>query len=215
MPTLSVISADAFPACTFFGCGGCATIRSVVLAAISSPSRLFHVARTSADGAQPRIPGWMRPGNRTPGICRVEQKMPSKSQIALALESESARCQIQVIVIVRFGIDLIKKSASVTFRKDSSKPPRLLSKRLHVLDFNNKHVAGLGTFDFKRARKIVDLGQIDIAYIRSIICVLDLTAGPTMRVRWGLCWQRGAKHQSRHSMLTASPWAILPTAGTR
>ena len=53
---------------------------------ISSASRLFHSARTSAEGAQPRIPGWMRPAKRTCGMWREEQKMPSKSQIAFALE---------------------------------------------------------------------------------------------------------------------------------
>jgi hypothetical protein len=37
------------------------------------------------EGAQPRIPGWMRPGNRTWGIWREEQNMPSKSQMAFAL----------------------------------------------------------------------------------------------------------------------------------
>jgi hypothetical protein len=48
-------------------------MRSSLLAAISSPSRVFHVDRTSAEGAQPRIPGWMRPGNLTWGMWREEQ----------------------------------------------------------------------------------------------------------------------------------------------
>lgn len=69
---------------------------------MSSPSRLFHSARISGEGAQPRIPGWIRPAKRTPGIlwcvsfhfdgqcrgrfiyCLLEQNMPSKSQMALA-----------------------------------------------------------------------------------------------------------------------------------
>lgn len=51
------------------GSGGLATSRSdVAFAVMSSPSRRFHSARTSADGAQAIIPGWMRPGNRTPGM---------------------------------------------------------------------------------------------------------------------------------------------------
>lgn len=89
--TLVLMSSTALPACAFVGFGGCATMRSAtVFAAISSPSRRFHSARTSAEGAHPRIPGWIRPAKRTCGMCREEQKIPSKSQIALALQSESA-----------------------------------------------------------------------------------------------------------------------------
>ena len=52
---------------------------------MSSASRRFHSARISALGAQPRMPGWMRPGKRMWGRWREEQNMPSKSQMALAL----------------------------------------------------------------------------------------------------------------------------------
>ena len=88
-PTRFATSAEADPAWAFWLNGGLATSRlRCVWVEISSPSRRFHSARISADGAQPRMPGWMSPGNRTWGMCREEQKMPSKSQIALALESE-------------------------------------------------------------------------------------------------------------------------------
>jgi len=106
LPTFSLISSEAVPAWTFCGFGGWATIRSSLLAAISSPSLVFHVLRTcadqswvwismmdrltSAEGAHPRIPGWMSPGNLTWGMWREVQKIPSKSQIALALYVESA-----------------------------------------------------------------------------------------------------------------------------
>ena len=60
-------------------------MRSSFVVLISSDSRRFQSARTSAEGAQPRMPGWIRPGKRTCGIWREEAKMPSKSQIALAL----------------------------------------------------------------------------------------------------------------------------------
>lgn len=86
LPTLSETSLLALPAWTFIGSGGRATLRSAsLLASMSSPSRLFQVARTSADGAQPMMPGWMSPANLTFGMCREVQKMPSKSQMALAL----------------------------------------------------------------------------------------------------------------------------------
>lgn len=85
LPTFAFVSSSAVPACTLLGSGGCATIRDRDVVEISSASRLFHSARISGDGAQPRIPGWMRPAKRTPGMWREEQKMPSKSQMALAL----------------------------------------------------------------------------------------------------------------------------------
>ena len=77
LPTFDLISSVALPAWTFWGSGGCATIRSSLLAAISSPSRLFHVARTSADGAHPRMPGWIRPANLTCGMCLLKINGPT------------------------------------------------------------------------------------------------------------------------------------------
>ena len=90
LATLLATSAPALPAWAPLDIGGWATTRLwSVFAAISSPSRRFHSARTSAEGAHPRIPGWIRPANRTWGIWREEQKMPSKSQIDLALQRVS------------------------------------------------------------------------------------------------------------------------------
>lgn len=87
LATFSLISSEALPAWVFVGFGGCATIRSsIVFAEISSPSRRFHSARTSAEGAHPKIPGWIKPAKRTCGMWREEQKIPSKSQIAFALQ---------------------------------------------------------------------------------------------------------------------------------
>ena len=60
-------------------------MRSSLVVLMSSDSRRFQSARMEALGAQPRIPGWMRPGKRMWGRWRLEQKMPSKSQMALAL----------------------------------------------------------------------------------------------------------------------------------
>lgn len=58
LATLLLVASSALPAWVFRGSGGCATIRSAtVLAAISSPSRLFHSASTSVEGAHPKMPG--------------------------------------------------------------------------------------------------------------------------------------------------------------
>lgn len=58
LPTFSRRAASEAPAWQFFGSGGLATSLSASLeAAMSSPSRLFHVARISVEGAQPTMPG--------------------------------------------------------------------------------------------------------------------------------------------------------------
>jgi hypothetical protein len=49
---------------------------------MSACSRRFHSCRRSSDGAHPKSPGWRLPAKRTPGTCRDEVKIPSKSQIA-------------------------------------------------------------------------------------------------------------------------------------
>ena len=51
--------------------------------AIRSPSRLFHRASSSLDGAVPIRPGWTMPVNETRGTCREVALPPEKSQITL------------------------------------------------------------------------------------------------------------------------------------
>lgn len=52
---LSFTEPVAEPEWAFWGCGGCATMRSrCVCVEMSSASRVFQVSRTSAEGAQPR-----------------------------------------------------------------------------------------------------------------------------------------------------------------
>ena len=126
LPTFSLISEGAFPACTFVGLGGWATMRSMWEQAwISSLSRLFHVVRISADGAQPRMPGWMRPAKRTPGICREEQNIPSKSHIAFALRLSVSFCYTLHGIerqTYAFGYSSSKKPPPFSFVKIPVKP---------------------------------------------------------------------------------------------
>jgi hypothetical protein len=68
-PTFSLMLPSPLPTCTLCGLGGSATTRSICEQDwISSPSRLFHSARISGEGAQPKIPGWIKPAKRTPGM---------------------------------------------------------------------------------------------------------------------------------------------------
>jgi hypothetical protein len=72
------------------------------------------------------MPGWIRPAKRTPGMCRDEQNMPWKSQIALALG---------VLVVgwvgvgwgyVRFGVVLVQEAAAVVLVEDACEAPGLV-----------------------------------------------------------------------------------------
>ena len=76
---------DAEPACAFVESGRRATTRSGRVAledATRRDSRVVHWERRAEEGAQPIMPGCIRPAKRTCGMCREEQKMPSKSQMA-------------------------------------------------------------------------------------------------------------------------------------
>lgn len=146
LATFSLISSAALPACAFSGLGGCATIRSsTVFVAISSPSRRFHSARTSADGAHPKMPGCINPAKRTCGMCREEQKIPSKSQMAFALPAGQLFPLIkQYRGFSRFGVQLVQKASSILLVKDPRESPWLVLERLHILNFDYQHIAWLG-----------------------------------------------------------------------
>jgi hypothetical protein len=59
-------------------------------------SRVFHVARSEAEGAVPIRPGWEMPAKRTPGMCRDVAYMPLKSQMALAALLLNSRAVVVV-----------------------------------------------------------------------------------------------------------------------
>lgn len=93
------------------------------------------------------------PGNRTPGMCRDEQKMPSKSQMALALE-----CWLKLVQIrqnqrydTRIRIDLVEKATTVFPIEDAGEAPGLLLHGLNICDFNHKDVAWLRGFNLERS----------------------------------------------------------------
>lgn len=143
-------------------------MRSSFVVDISSASRRFHSARISALGAQPRMPGWMRPGKRRWGIWRDEQKMPSKSHIAFALgwreglavnsNERNKKGESSSGIDLRFGVYLVKESSAVVFVKYACEAPWLLLERLNVLDLDNEDVSWLCGLNFEWTRKVVDLG---------------------------------------------------------
>jgi hypothetical protein len=51
-------------------------------------------------------------------------------------------------------------------------------KRLNIHNLDQQQIAGLCAFDLKRARKIVNLGQVYISDIVCTVVVADLPTGP-------------------------------------
>jgi hypothetical protein len=60
----------------------------------------------------------------------------------------------------------------------TSETPRRILKRLHVLNFNDKHITRLGSLNLKGSSEVVDLGQVYVADVVCRIIVLDLAASP-------------------------------------
>jgi hypothetical protein len=60
----------------------------------------------------------------------------------------------------------------------TSESPRRVLKRLHVLNFDNKHITRLGSLDLERSSEVVDLSQVYVADVVCRIIVLDLAASP-------------------------------------
>lgn len=88
---------------------------------------------------------------------REEQKMPSKSQIALALVNSKlsiTRCEgtYSNNGDLRVRVDLVKKASSVVLVKYARKAPRLLLEWLNILDLHHEDISRFGAFNLKRAR---------------------------------------------------------------
>lgn len=65
--------------------------------------------------------------------------------------------------------------------KHACEAPGLLLEGLHIHDLYEEQIAGLGTFDLKRARQVVHPREIDVADIVSRVVIPDLAARPTIR----------------------------------
>lgn len=49
---------------------------------------------------------------------------------------------------------------------------------LHILDFDDEHVARLGRFDFQWAGQVMRSGEVDVSHVVGTVVVLDLAASP-------------------------------------
>jgi hypothetical protein len=79
---------------------------------------------------------------------------------------------------VRLWIDLIEEATTVFLREDTCEAPWMVLKWLNVLDLDKKDVTWFGVFDLKWARKVVNLGQVDVHNVICIIAIFDLTSSP-------------------------------------
>jgi hypothetical protein len=89
-------------------------------------------------------------------MCLEEQKMPSKSQIALALRVSGAITRLQEHHS-RLWVDLIKKPTAILPREDTREPPRLILKGLDILNLDEKYVSRLSCFNVEGAGEVVNL----------------------------------------------------------
>jgi hypothetical protein len=77
-----------------------------------------------------------------------------------------------------FRVDLVEEAAPIFLREHASESPGVVVEGLDVLDLDEEDIAGLGGFDFKRAREVMDLGQVDVLDVVGGVVVFDLAAGP-------------------------------------
>ena len=117
--------------------------------------------------------------------------MPSKSQIALALEGKNAVVSFRPggkvtkakedtgkIGDPRIGVYLSQESTAIVPIEYAREAPRLLLERLYILDLHDQDVTWLGGLDLKGPGKIVDLGEIDVLHVIGAIVIADLAPGP-------------------------------------
>lgn len=109
--------------------------------------------------------------------------MPSKSQIALALnqkvKSVVERNRIDLgLEGLRVRVDFVKEAAPVVFVKYACKAPGLLLEWLHVLDLHHKDVSRFGAFHLKGTRQVVYLGEVDVLHIVRAVIVANLSSRP-------------------------------------
>ena len=73
---------------------------------------------------------------------------------------------------------LVQKSTAIVSVKDPGEAPRLLLKRLYVLDLDDEYISRLCCFYFKRTTQVVYPRQIDVLHVICTVIILDLASSP-------------------------------------
>jgi hypothetical protein len=123
-------------------------------------------------------------------MCLEEQKIPSKSQIALALfvdvlafplfpkQEDKPQHMILVGKDAPLRIEVIQETTAVLLVEDTSESPWLVMERLNVLDFYQKYIARFRCLDVEWTRQVVYPIQIDISEVIGRVVVSNLTSSP-------------------------------------
>lgn len=118
----------------------------------------------------------------------------------------------------RGRINLIQEAATIVLVKHAREPPRLVLERLDIHDLDEQQVTRLGILNLERPAEVVNLGQVDIEHVICRVIVADLAAGPSViKLRMDTLNERRGKvwvYQSTHSILTVSPFLMVPAKGT-
>lgn len=109
--------------------------------------------------------------------------MPSKSQIALALVNRVMSVDRSQGIghdkgDLRVRVDLVEETASIVLVKHARKAPGLLLEWLHVLDLYHENISRFGAFHLKRARQVVNLGEVNVLHIVRGVVVANLSSCP-------------------------------------
>src|SRR3954466_5765888 len=157
-------------------CAGTSPVTRSGLRSINACSRRFHSASRSAEGAQPKRPGWELPMNRTPGTCRELVQMPSRSQIALDAPGDwSVRKPPPFSLAQTPG-----HPPAVLLGEDPGVSPRLFVEGTHVDDVDDQKVAWLGALDGERPAQDVTGVQVHVPDVFGVVAVADLVVGPVL-----------------------------------
>lgn len=75
-------------------------------------------------------------------------------------------------------IVLVQETASILLCKDSCEAPRRMVKWLDISNVDDEQISWLTPLNIKRSSQIVNLGEINITNIVSIVSVANLSSGP-------------------------------------
>jgi hypothetical protein len=81
----------------------------------------------------------------------------------------------------RLGIELVQEAAPVFLCENACETPRLLVEWLHILNLHDKSIAWFCCLNIEWPGEVVDLCEVDVAYVVCGVVVAYLTTSPEGR----------------------------------
>jgi hypothetical protein len=81
----------------------------------------------------------------------------------------------------RLGIELVQEAAPVFLCENACETPRLLVEWLHILNLHDKNIACFCCLNIEWPGEVVDLCEVDVAYVVCGVVVAYLTTSPEGR----------------------------------